>query len=148
MLIFTLFLLVGCKSSYLVRNASVSNIISSFKDYAGVHGYQITYQNDATGSYRLNMGNVYVPEVSRTVKTTTVIATPAKDSYQPMTAYEETTWLTVSNPGHYVVATAMVSITQQGDNVLIVLDGNDVAGVQLNDVYDYFEGLGYVIEKK
>ena len=148
LLICPLFLLAGCKSTLVVNNASASNIISAFKDYAGVHGYTITYQNDQTGSYRLNMGSVYVPNVSETVKTKTVVGKPMKDSRQPMTAYEETTWKTVSTPGHYVDATAMVSITQQAADVLVVLEGNDVVGTALDDVDDYIKGLGYVVENK
>jgi hypothetical protein len=144
-----LFLLTGCKSTILVHNANIEKLAPVFKDYVGVHGYKITYQNDQTGSYRLDMGKVYVDNVSETVKTKTVIAhPPSKNSNQPMTAYEETNWKTVSTPGHYVDATAMVSVTQQGPDVLVVLETNEVAGTALNDFIDYLKGLGYSVENK
>ena len=148
MLVASLFFLAGCKSSFLILNTSTNKVVASFKDYVGIHGYTFTYQNDQTGSYRLNMGSVYVPEVRETTKTKTLVGTPIKDRHQPLTGYEETTWKTVSTPGHYVDATAMVSIAQQGEDVLLVLEGNDVAGSKLDDVYDYLEGLGYNVEKK
>ncbi|OGC21578.1 hypothetical protein A2291_01485 [candidate division WOR-1 bacterium RIFOXYB2_FULL_42_35] len=141
--------LSGCKSSLLVRDTTIKNIIPIFEDYVGTHNYKITYRNDTIGSYRLSLGNVYEPEVSETTKVKEITKQPPpKNSNLPYTAYEETTWKTVSVPGHYVEATARVNITQQGNNVLLVIDTNDAGGSSLDDIYDYIRGFGYVVDKK
>lgn len=145
-----LLFLAGCQSTLVVRNVTTDKIIPLFEDYAGVHGYEITYRNDQTGSYRLSLGNVYVPTVSETVKQTSGPDWPPRrgPDWQPLTNYEETTWKTVSVPGHYVEATAMISITQQASDVMIVVDGNDAAGSSLDDLGGYLKGKGYTVENK
>jgi len=149
LLIAAAFILTGCVSTLVVRDASVEEVISVFKDYAGTRGYQITYANDETGQYRLNLGSVYVQGVNETTKSKTVIVQPpAEGSNAPLTSYEDTTWRTVSTPGHYVDATATVSITQQDKDVQIVMDSNNVAGTALNDVREYIQGAGYAVESK
>jgi hypothetical protein len=65
-----------------------------------------------------------------------------------MTAYEQTTWNTIASGGHYVQATASVIISQQGPDVLVVIDGNDAAGGSINDFYDYVQQHGYVVDRK
>jgi hypothetical protein len=148
-LLVSVLFLTGCKSSLLVRNAGVEEIIPILEDYAGTHGYTITYRNDSTGAFRLSLGNFYVPERSETSKTKEITQFPPPEkSNLPFTAYEETTWRTVSNPGHYVEATAMVSLTQQNKDVLVVIDTNNVAGSALGDISDYIKGFGYAVENK
>ncbi|HVN67876.1 MAG TPA: hypothetical protein VMT55_05840, partial [Candidatus Sulfotelmatobacter sp.] len=86
---------------------------------------------------------------SETTKNQTVVVQPPpKDSNLPTTSYEDTTWRTVSNPGHYVDATAVVSLTQQDKDVQIVIDSNSEAGTSLNDVRDYIQGAGYTVDSK
>lgn len=149
LLIGAAFFLTGCVSTLLVRNAKVGEIVTVFKDYVGTHGYQITYENAQTGQYRLDLGSVYVPEVSETTKNSTVVVQPPqKDSNIPLTSYEDTTWRTVSTPGHYADANASIGITQQGSDVKIVVDTNSVAGESLNDVRDYIQGAGYTVDSK
>ena len=142
-------LLSGCQTTLLVHNAFVKQIIPAFKDYAGMHGYAITFQNDQTGSYHLSMGTVFMPYTSSTQKSqSTIQLNPAAGSNQPMTAYEQTSWNTVANPSHYVEATAAVSIIQQGSDVQILVNTNDAGGSSLNDVKDYLQSLGYSIDNK
>jgi hypothetical protein len=141
--------LPGCKTTLLVRDATVQEIIPIFKDYAGTHGYQITYENPQTGSFRLSLGNVFVSGRSETTKTKFVtVNPPAEGSNQPLTAYEDTTWRTVSTPGRYVEATAAVNMVQQDNDVIINIDTNDVAASSLDDLLDYIRGLGYEIDRK
>jgi hypothetical protein len=140
-------LLSGCQTNLLVHNATVDKVIPAFKDYVGIHGYLITYANDKTGSYHVDMGVVYVPSTSSTTKSTTVVSTPPSQD-QPMTAYEDTTWRTVSSADHYVDATAAVSIIQQGSDVRISIDTNNAGGASLNDIQDYLTSLGYTVETK
>jgi hypothetical protein len=145
-------LLTGCNGALTVHDAQVDKITTILKDYSGIHGYQISYQNEQTGSYRLELGVVYIPEASQMVKTrqaTTEI--PAKDQKisQTLTSYEETTWQTVSQPGHYVQASAMVRIIQQGKDVHIILQSESYNGPwdnQLGDLHDYIEDFGYSVD--
>ncbi len=141
--------LSGCKSTLLVHDATVKDIAIILEDYAGTHGYKMTYRNDDLGSYRLSLGNFYVPESSQTTKSKlTTQQTQAKDSNLPLTAYEETTWNSVSVPGHYVEATAMVNLTQQDKNVVLSVDTSDVVGSSLGDISDYIKGFGYTVDNK
>ncbi len=145
----SLLFLTGCKTTILVHNATVKDIAVILDDYVGTHGFQITYRNDALGSYRLSLGNIYVPETSQTVKNKEVTAFPVqKNSRQPQTSYEETTWNTVTVPGHYVEATAAITLTQQDKDVVISIDTNDAGGSSLDDAADYIKGFGYAIDKK
>jgi hypothetical protein len=144
-----IFFLAGCQSKLLVRNATVDQITPILKDYAGIHGYQISYQNVQTGSYRLDMGSVYMPNTIDTVKNKSTIVSPAVSATgQPMTAYEETTWHTVNVPGRYVDAAATVQIMKQDQDVYIIIDTNDAAGTSLNDLYDFLQAHGYTVEHK
>ena len=143
------FLLSGCKTTLLVHSTSVKQITPIFKDYAGTHGYTITFANEQTGSYHISMGNVYVPYASSTTKNkSTIQYTPPAGSDQPLTAYEETTWNTVAMPGHYNEASAAVTIVQQDKDVMVILDGNDAAGSSLSDFQDYLKALGYNVDTK
>ncbi len=139
----------GCKTTFVVRGATSKQIIPIFKDYVGAHGYTMRYQNDFTGSYNVDMGVVYVPAVSETEKTKTVMSAPrGENSYQPMTAYEQTTWNTVSNPAHFEEATAVVNFIQQGSDVMVNIDTNDAGGGSLDDLRDYLQTLGYKVDNQ
>lgn len=147
-LIISIFFLTGCKSTLMVHNATVKDVVTILEDYVGTHGYQISYRNDALGSYRLSLGNVYVPENSQTTQTKEITHQRPMDKNQTYTAYEETTWQTVSVPGHYVEATAVVTITQQGSDIIITIDPNDAASSSLGDAGDYIKGFGYAVDNK
>jgi hypothetical protein len=139
----------GCKTTFLVHDANVKHIIPLFKDFVDFHGYTLRYKNDHTGSYNVDMGVVYIPSVSETEKTSTVIADPQEGRpHHTITAYEQTTWHTVSTPARHVEARASVNIIQQGTGVLIDIDTNDSGGPSLDDLRDYLQSLGYTIENK
>lgn len=148
LLAFALFL-SGCRTTLVVHDATTQKIIPVFKDYAGSHGYAITYQNEQTGSYHVNMGTVFVPYTSSTEKSkSTIQYNPPSGSSQPMTAYEETSWNTVANPSHYEDATAAVTIVQKDKDVMILIDTNNAGGTSLNDISDYLKSLGYEVDNK
>ncbi len=132
-----------------MHDTSVEEITPILKDYVGTHGYLITYENKETGSFRISLGSVYVPGTAETTKTKYVVVNPpAEGTTQPMTAYEDTTWRTVSKPGHYVEATAMIRLTQKDNDVVMEIDTNDAAGISLNDMRDYIQGVGYAVDSK
>ena len=139
--------LSGCQATYTVRNAYVKDIITAFKDYVGMQGYTLRYQNDKTGSYNVDMGIVYVSGTSSAQGSRSVIEQPANTtSGQPMTRYEQTSWNTVNNPARYASATAAVSITQRGEDVVIFINTNDAGGMSLNDIKEYIQSLGYKVD--
>ena len=142
------FLLTGCKTTLLVHQTTVQKLIPIVKDYAGSHGYRINYENDQTGAFGIDMGAVYVPYSSSTTKSSSYIQTQSPGNNQPLTAYEQTTWNTVGNSEHFEEAAASINMLQQGEDVLMTLDGNDAAGSSLNDFYDYLKSLGYQVESK
>jgi hypothetical protein len=141
-------LLSGCKSTLLVHDATVKDVITILEDYVGTHGYKITYRNDELGSFRLSLGNVYMPERSETTKTKEITQFPPVDKNLPYTAYEETSRQTVKMPGHYLEATAVVSITQQDKDVVFVIDSSDARGFSLDDVSEYIRSFGYTVDNK
>jgi len=137
----------GCQTTITVHNASKKDITQMVKDYIGMHGYTLTYSNDTTGSYHVDMGSVYVAGTSSTTKSSSVIVQPSnKDSGQPMTAYEQTSWNTVNNPSRYAQASAAVSISQKDSDVVIFIDTNDAGGTSLNDIKDYIQSFGYKMD--
>jgi hypothetical protein len=143
------FFLAGCRTTLIVHDTTTDTIIPAFKDYVGMHGYSITFANEKTGSYHVNMGNVFMPYTSSTQKSkSTITYNPPAGTSQPMTAYEETSWNSVANPAHYEDATAAVSIIQKGKDVQIIIDTNDAGGPSFNDVIDYLKSLGFEVENK
>jgi hypothetical protein len=149
LLLLVLFL-TGCKSTLLVKTTTVEQLIPILKDYVGIHGYQLTYQNDQTASYRVYLGTVYIPNVSQTTKTSQISEKVSSDNVNQsvLTGYEQTTWQTVSVPGHYVEASVMVKVLQQDKDALIIVDSNDSVGSSLSDLAQYIQTLGYSVENK
>lgn len=140
-------LLCGCQTTLTVHDATSQNVISAFRDYVGMHGYSLTYQNDKTGSYNVNMGSVFITGTSSATKSkSTSSYTAPAGSGQAMTAYEQTSWNTVNDPARYAQASAAVSITQKGSDVAVFIDTNDAGGTSLNDIKDYIQSLGYKVD--
>lgn len=147
LLLTAVMLLSGCKTTIAIHNASVKGIIPIFKDYAGSHGYMITYADDQTGSYHLDLGEVYLSGVN-TGSTSTTTFVSGGNGNQPMTAYEQTSWNAINDPARYEDATASVNIIQQDKDVLILIDTNTSGGPSLDDIKDYLQNLGYTVENK
>jgi hypothetical protein len=146
-LLISLLLLTGCQTTYMVRNTAVKDIIPVFKDYVGMYGYVLTYQNDKTGSYSIYLGDIYVPSTAAGKNSKTLVAQlPKPDANQPLTAYEESTWVNVSSEAHYQKATAAVSISQKGSDVMIFIDTNDNGNYSLNDISNYLKNLGFTVD--
>jgi uncharacterized protein YceK len=140
-------LLSGCQSTITIHNAKQSAIIPIFKDYVGMQGYALRYQNDKTGTYNVDMGQVFVPGTSTATKNTSVMMAPMSTvAGQPMTAYEQTTWNSVNNPAHYADAYAAVSILQKDSDVIINIDTNNTGGASLDDIKNYLKSYGYQVE--
>ena len=148
LLLLTAVLLVsGCNTTIVVHNAAVKDIIPIFKDYAGSHGYGITYANDQTGSYHLDLGAVYLSGIDTGSRTRTTF-TSGGTGNQPMTAYEQTSWNAISDPARYEEATASVNFVQQDKDVMIIIETNSAGGPSLDDIKDYLQSLGYSVDTK
>ena len=143
-------LLMGCNSTLVVHNVKVAQVTPLFKDYVGIHGYQFTYQDDQVGSYRIDLGSVYIPATSETIVNNEVAQGDSGRHHHndhALTSYERTTMQTVSSPGHYIEGTEMVRILQRGDDVLILLDDNsNNIGASFSDLHDYLQELGYFVD--
>jgi hypothetical protein len=147
LLLLTAIFLSGCQTTVNVHNAAKKDIIPIFKDYVGMHGYSFRYQNDTSGTYNIDMGQVYVVGTISGSKSKSVIMQPANTtSGAPMTAYEQTTWNSVNDPAHYENAAAAISITQNASDVEIYIDTNSAGGTSLDDIKDYFKSYGYKVD--
>jgi hypothetical protein len=145
-LLICVMLLSGCRTTLVVHDTTAKAVIPVFKDYVGMHGYAITFANEKTGSYHVNMGSVFMPYVSSTQKSKSTIQYYGTN--QPLTAYEETSWNSVANPAHYENVTAAVSITQKDKDVQMIIDIENANGPSLNDIKDYLKSLGFEVESK
>jgi len=147
LLIIGILLLTGCKSMLMVKDAKIDQVISILKDYAGIHGYQISYQNRETGSFRLELGSFYVSNTSQAIETRqTIRDNPRKEPDQPLTSYEQTTLQTVNTPGHYVQLAVMIRVVQKEQDVSIVIEDtgyNSYIGSIANDLCSYLQSFGY-----
>jgi hypothetical protein len=140
-------ILSGCQTTITVHNASKKDIAPIFKDYVGMHGYVLRYQNDTTGTYNVDMGQVYVQGTSTATKNKSIVMQPSDSSTgQPLTAYEQSTWTTVNNPAHYEDAFAAVSISQRDSDVIVFIDTNGAGGSSLDDIRNYFKSYGYQVD--
>lgn len=145
-LLLTAIFLSGCQTTITVHNAAKKDIIPIFKDYIGMHGYNIKYQNDTTGTYNIDMGQVFVVGVNSGTKSKSTIIQTDSSSGAPMTAYEQTSWNSVNDPAHYESAFAAVSILQNNDDVAVYIDTNGAGGTSMDDIKDYFKSYGYKID--
>ena len=136
--------LTGCETKITVRNAERSDVITMFKDYVGMHGFKLKYQNDKTGTYNVDMGIVFISGSKSTTINKSVVEQPA-NANQPMTRFEQTTWDSVNNPARYVNAPAAVSINKRMNDVIIIINTN-TSGASLNDLKDYIKSLGYQVD--
>ena len=141
-----LFLLTGCNNSLVIKNAEVKRVIPQFKEFTSLYGYRIVYGNDETGSYRVELGQVYVPHQSETVRQRATIATQNLFHNPPLTSYEESTWRTIESRDRYVLVAIMARIVQRGNDVVIQIESTENVSPtrsQINLVRKYFRDLGY-----
>lgn len=139
-------LLTGCEKQLLVQNTSPEKITPILKDYAGIHGYRISYANDQTNSYRLELGSVYIPATSQTEVTKVTLPT---DNIQPLTSYEQKTWKTVSALDRTVAVAVMVRVLPKGSHVVVKLTSDAEIGAlsdQVSGLHDYLEDYGLTVE--
>ncbi|MDR2431329.1 MAG: hypothetical protein LBD99_03640 [Candidatus Margulisbacteria bacterium] len=142
-------MLTGCNNRLVVKNAEAKEVIAHFKEFAALYGYRITYANDQTGAYRVELGQVYVPYQSETTRQRATIATSNLYSTPPLTSYEESTWRTIEARDRYVLVAVMVRIVQRGTDVLLQVDNTESTGPTTSQgtlLRKYFRELGYTAE--
>lgn len=152
LLIIVLFL-TGCNNQIAVRNAQKGQVIPILKEYAALHGYQITYANDQTGSYRIELGPVQIPGKLKTIATKSQYATQNinQGQYYPLTAYEEETWETYAARAEEIMLAVIVRIKQKKDDVVITVNPDANSESLLNTSHgkrlkQMFEDYGYQAE--
>ncbi|GBR75685.1 hypothetical protein NO2_0335 [Candidatus Termititenax persephonae] len=144
-----LLFLTGCNGRLVVKNAEVDEIIPQFKEFVALYGYNLTYANDKTGAYRVEMGQVYLPAQAETVYQRATIATENLYTTPPLNSYAESTWKTVSARDRYVLVAVMARVTQRDADVVIQLDSTESIGPsssQVNLLRKFFRDLGYQAE--
>lgn len=144
---FLTLLLTGCETTLKVNNIGIDQMTPLFKDYAGLNGYQITYENNQTRSYRLSLGTFFVPHVSQSVETSHGAAQIDKEvpNQTNVISYGQTIVQTINQPAHYVEAVATVRMMPQGQDVLIYIETGGAA-VSLDDFQKYIKQTGYTVE--
>lgn len=149
LLILVLFL-SGCSSTLQVHNAKIDQVTPLVKDYVGINGFQITYQNEDTKVYRLSLGTTYIPHTSQIIQTTrgNQQLDRTVQSLTNLDSYVQTTVETVSQPAHYVEATARVRLVPKDNDVMIYIDTDGPIGTSLDDLKDFIEQSGYRVEIK
>ncbi|GBR74248.1 hypothetical protein NO1_1458 [Candidatus Termititenax aidoneus] len=141
--------MTGCNGRLVVKNADVNDIIPLFKEFVALYGYNLTYANDKTGAYRVEMGQVYIPAQTETVRQRASIATENIYTQPQLNSYEESRWKTVSAIDRYVLVAVMARITAKNGDVIIQLDSTESVGPtssQVNLLRKYFRDLGYQAE--
>jgi len=144
-----LFLLTGCNNRLVIKNAEVKTIIPQFKEFTALYGYKMTYANDQTGAYRVELGQVYVPYQSETTRQRATIATQNLYTNPPLTSYEESTWRTIEARDRYVLVAVMARISQRNDDVVIQIENTEATGPMSSQgtlLRKYFRDLGYQAE--
>lgn len=144
-----LFLLTGCNNRLVIKNAETQQIIPQFKEFVALYGYKMAYANDQTGSYRVELGQVYVPYQSETTRQRATIATENLYNNPPLTSYEESTWRTIESRDRYVLVAVMTRITQRNNDVVIQIENTEAAGPMTSQgtiLRKYFRDLGYQAE--
>ena len=144
---FLVLLLTVCETTLKVNNIGIDQMTPLFKDYAGINGYQITYENKETKSYRLSLGTYFVPHISQSVETSRGAAQIDKDvpNQTNVTSYGQTIVQTINQPAHYVEAVATVRMMPQGKDVLIYIE-TDGAAVSMDNFQKFLKQTGYQVE--
>jgi hypothetical protein len=145
--ILLLFFLTGCNNELVVHNAKRAQITPIFKEYVGIHGYRVSYENDTTGAYRVDMGTVTLPE-KRTISKV-AIGVPTSNFTYPLTSYEEESWEQTTQYSKDVALAVMVRIFEQGDDVILKFSSEQPfyqTGEQGTKFADYVRESGYQVD--
>lgn len=136
----------GYNVSFVIRNATMKDIETSLKDYAGLSGYRITYANDETGAYRIVVGRAVVPgtESSQTYFQSNTIG-----AGENKTTVGESSSVNTSSPSQKQVASLAIQMSQQGSDVFINAQstGDLDASDQFRAFLEYVKGKGYAIDQ-
>jgi len=153
-IVFSLILILsGCNNKMAVRSAKKLQVVAILKEYSALHGYQVAYANNRTGSYRIELGEVQIPGELRTVSTKSQYATENinNGSYYPLTSYEEKSWETYAYSAKQVMLAVIVRVVQKGDDVVITIHPDSQSESLLNNSYgkkfgNFLKESGYQIE--
>ncbi len=143
-------ILTGCQTSMLIENADTTSITTLLTDYAMLHGYRFLYKDDVKGSYRIHLGQMYIPAQLNTYKEkATVIDT--KNIQYDLTKYEETTFTAISQKDQYVDLIVMVRLFTQNNDIRMTLESDgsyyyQPTSTQANKLKRYLENSGYSVK--
>lgn len=142
-----LFLLTGCNNELVVKNAKRTDIIPIFKEYVGINGFHLSYENDTTGAYRVDMGIVELPE--KRIITKVAIEVPTSNFSYPLTSYEEESWEQTTQYAKDVELAVMVRIFEKDEDVVLKFSTEQSmhkTAAQGQKFAEYLRESGYLVE--
>ena len=148
LLILPLFvLLTGCQTTMLVEKVDLKTFAPLLVDYAALNGYKILYRNDATGAYRIYIGQMYIPAQLDTYKEKKTLLN-TNDIQYDLTKYEETTFTAISQKDQYVDLVVMVRLFPQNNDIRMTIESDgsyyyQPTSTQANKLKRYLENSGY-----
>jgi hypothetical protein len=144
-----LLVFTGCQTSMLIENADIKTLTPLLTDYAHLNGYRFLYRDDTKGSYRIHLGQMYIPaQITAYQESITLIDT--KNVQYDLTKYEETAFKAIKQKDQYVDLVIMLRVFPQNNDIKIVLesDGRDYyhpTASQANKLKRYLENSGYTV---
>ncbi len=144
-----LLLLTGCQTTMLVEKVDMKTFTPLLIDYASLNGYKILYRNDATGAYRIHLGQMYIPAQLETYKEKTTQLLTYNVQYE-LTKQEETTFRAISQKDQYIDLVVMVRVFQQNNDIRINIEADNTnyyqpTSSQANKFRRYLENSGYTV---
>lgn len=143
-------ILTGCQTSMVVENVDLKTFAPLLTDYALLNGYKILYRNDATGAYRIYLGQQYIPAQLDTYKNKTTLLN-TNDIQYDLTKYEETTFTAISQKDQYVDLVVMVRLFPQNNDIKMTIESDgsyyyQPTATQANKLMRYLENSGYNVK--
>jgi hypothetical protein len=147
--IFVLFL-TGCQTKLLVKEADIKSLSPLLVDYALLNGYTFLHKNDTKGTYRIHLGQTYIPERINVYQESTTTFT-TNNYEQALTKYEETALMSIKIKDKYVDLIVMVRLIQSQDDIEIIIEPDDTyyhhpTSTQANKLKRYLEYSGYSVK--
>ena len=149
--IFCLFLLflffTGCQTKLLVEDISNDELAPLLIDYASLNGYTFLHKDTQRGSFRIHLGQVYIPERINVYQESTV-SISTNNFRQALTKYEETALQSIRTRDKYVDLIVMVRLLQSDNGIIIMIEPDNTyyhhpTSTQANKLKRYLEYSGY-----
>ena len=134
-------------ASFFIRNAAKADISTILKDYVGLSGYRVTYENEETGAYRIVVGRAIDPgsELSKTYSQYNTLSS----GQDGRTTIGESSTVKTATPAQKQIASIAVQMTQSGSDVFLNIQstGDLDASDQAGGFIVFLKGKGYTVQE-